>query len=127
MPELLMVLTGLTQRYLENNLVCNLETNSPSKGTILEIKNVEGLGICMDAILYDGIMRVGDTLIIGGIEKPIVTKVKGLFEPKSMTDMRDKKTKFQSIREVSAATGIRLSAPDIEGVIAGMPIISLSI
>jgi len=124
MPELLMVLTGLTQRYLENNLVCNLETNSPSKGTILEIKNVEGLGICMDAILYDGIMRVGDTLIIGGIEKPIVTKVKGLFEPKSMTDMRDKKTKFQSIREVSAATGIRLSAPDIEGVIAGMPIIS---
>jgi len=123
-PELLMVLTGLTQRYLENTLVCNLEPYSPAKGTILEIKNVEGMGICMDTIIYDGIMRVNDILIIGGIDKPIVTKVKGLFEPKAMTDMRDKKTKFQAIKEVSAATGVRLSAPDIEGVIAGMPLIS---
>jgi translation initiation factor 5B len=123
-PELLMVLTGLTQRYLENNLACNLETNSPSKGTILEIKNVDGLGLCMDAIIYDGVIRVNDSLIIGGIEKPIVTKVKGLFEPKVLTDMRDKKTKFQSIKEICAATGVRLSAPDIEGVIAGMPLIS---
>lgn len=123
-PELLMVLTGLTQKYLENTLICNLEPNTPSKGTILEVKNVEGLGMCMDAIIYDGIMRVNDTLIIGGIDRPIVTKVKGLFEPKMMTDMRDRKTKFQSIKEVSAATGIRLSAPDIDGVIAGMPLIS---
>jgi translation initiation factor 5B len=123
-PELLMVLTGLTQRYLENTLICNLEPNTPSKGTILEIKNSEGLGLCMDAIIYDGIMRVNDTLIIGGIDKPIVTKVKGMFEPKAMTDMRDKRTKFQSIREINAATGIRISAPEIEGVIAGMPLVS---
>jgi translation initiation factor 5B len=123
-PELLMVLTGLTQRYLENTLTCNLEPNSPAKGTILEIKNVEGMGICMDAILYDGIMRVNDILIIGGIEKPIITKVKGLFEPKALTDMRDKKTKFQSIKEINAATGVRVSAPELEGVIAGMPLIS---
>jgi translation initiation factor 5B len=123
-PELLMVLTGLTQRYLENTLVCNLEPNTPSKGTILEIKNSEGIGLCIDAIIYDGVMRVNDILIIGGIEKPIITKVKGMFEPKTMNDMRDKKTKFQSIREVCAATGIRISAPDIDGVIAGMPLVS---
>jgi translation initiation factor 5B len=122
--ELLMVLTGLTQRYLENTLVCNIEPDSPAKGTILEIKNAEGMGLCMDTILYDGVMRVNDILIIGGIDKPIITKVKGLFEPKAMTDMRDKKTKFQAIREVSASTGVRLSAIDIEGAIAGMPIIS---
>jgi len=124
MPELLMVLTGLTQRYLENTLVCNLETNSPSKGTILEVKNVEGMGLCLDAIIFDGVMHVNDTLIIGGVDKPIITKIKGLFEPKAMVDMRDKKTKFQSIREISAATGIRVSAQGIEGVIAGMPMIS---
>ncbi|MGV8141473.1 MAG: translation initiation factor IF-2 [Candidatus Woesearchaeota archaeon] len=123
-PELIMVLTGLTQRYLENTLLCNLEPNTPSKGTILEIKNSEGIGLCIDAIIYDGIMRLNDILIIGGIDKPIITKVKGMFEPKAMTDMRDKKTKFQSIREVNAATGIRISASEIEGVIAGMPLVS---
>jgi translation initiation factor 5B len=122
--ELLMVLTGLTQKYLENSLKCNIETNSPSKGTILEVKNVDGLGLCMDAILYDGVMRVNDILIIGNIDKPIVTKVKGLFEPKALTDMRDKKAKYQPIKEISAASGVRVSAPELEGVIAGMPLIS---
>ena len=125
MPELLMVLTGLTQKYLENTLLCNIEPESPAKGTILEIKNVEGLGLCMDAILYDGIMRVNDILVIGGVDKPITTKVKGLFEPRTMTDMRDKKTKFQSIKEVTASTGVRISATEIESVIAGMPLISV--
>jgi translation initiation factor 5B len=122
--ELLMVITGLTQKYLENKLACNLEENSVAKGTILELKNAEGLGLCMDAILYDGVMRVNDILIIGGINKPIITKVKGLFEPKLMTDMRDKKTKFVAIREVNAATGIRISAQELDGVIAGMPLVS---
>ncbi|HEY9706159.1 MAG TPA: GTP-binding protein, partial [Allocoleopsis sp.] len=122
--ELLMVLTGLTQKYLENSLKCNIETNSPSKGTILEVKNVEGMGLCMDAIIYDGVMRVNDVLIIGNIEKPIVTKVKGLFEPKALIDMRDKKAKYQSIKEINAASGVRLSAQELEGVIAGMPLIS---
>ncbi|MGV8086001.1 MAG: translation initiation factor IF-2 [Candidatus Woesearchaeota archaeon] len=122
--ELLMVITGLTQKYLENTLICNLEENSFAKGTILELKNAEGLGLCMDAILYDGVMRVNDILIIGGIDNAIITKVKGLFEPKIMTDMRDKKTKFQAIREVNAATGIRVSAQELDGVIAGMPLIS---
>jgi len=124
-PKLLMVLTGLTQRYLEQNLSCNIDTNSKSKGTILEIKNVEGTGLCIDAIIYDGIMRVNDILIIGGLNKPIVTKVRGLFEPKTVTDMRDKKTKFNSMKDVTASTGIRITAPDVEEALAGMPLISI--
>jgi translation initiation factor 5B len=126
-PEMLMVITGLTQKYLEQNLKYNLnmdEKNTYAKGTILEVKNVEGLGMCIDAIIYDGIMRVNDTLIIGGIDKPITTKIKGLFEPKALTDIRDKKTKFTSMREIQAATGVRISAPDIDAVIAGMPLLS---
>ncbi len=125
LPELLMILTGLTQRYLENNLKCDLQENAKAKGTILEIKTAEGIGICLDGIIYDGIIRVNDILIIGGLETPIVTKVKALFEPKALSDMRDKKTKFSSIKEANAATGVRISAQDIETAIAGMPFISL--
>ncbi|MFA5797706.1 MAG: translation initiation factor IF-2 [Candidatus Woesearchaeota archaeon] len=124
-PKLLMVLTGLTQRYLENKLQCDIAPDSIGKGTILEIKTVEGMGLCMDAIIYDGMVRVNDQLIIGGLEKPIITKVKGLFTPKQLFDMRDKKAKFSPGREAIAATGVRISAPNIEEVIAGMPIISL--
>lgn len=124
-PKLLMVLTGLTQKYLEENLICNIEDNSKAKGTVLEIKNIEGLGICMDGIVYDGMLRTNDTMIIAGMDAPIITKVRGLFEPKQLADMRDSKTKFQSIKQVIAAAGIRIVAPNIEGVIAGMPFIAL--
>jgi translation initiation factor 5B len=123
-PKLLMILTAITQKYMEESLQCSINNDSVGKGTILEIKNVEGLGLCMDAIIYDGIVRAGDTLIIGGLEKPIITKIKGLFEPRTLTDMRDKKTKYQPMKEVIASTGIRINAPDTESVVAGMPMIS---
>ncbi|MGV8151078.1 MAG: translation initiation factor IF-2 [Candidatus Woesearchaeota archaeon] len=125
-PKLLMVLTGLTQKFLEEKLNSDISPNAKAKGTILEIKNVEGLGLCIDAIIYDGIIRTNDILIIPGIEKPIITKVRGLFEPKQLSDMRDDKTKFQSMKQVVSAAGVRIAAPNIEEVIAGMPFIALS-
>lgn len=124
-PELLMVLTGMTQKYLEEKLKCDIAEDSKAKGTILEVKTVEGLGLCMDAIIYDGILRTNDTIIIAGIEKSIITKIRGLFEPRHLSDMRDNKTKFGSIKQISAAAGIRIAAPNIEEVIAGMPFIAL--
>ncbi len=124
-PKLLMVLTGLTQKYLESSLQCNIDSKSTGKGTILEVKAVEGMGMCLDAIIYDGMIRIGDTLMIGGLDQPIVTKVKGLFEPRQLLDMRDKKARFSSSREVVASSGVRISAPNIDTVIAGMPIIAL--
>lgn len=125
MPKLLMVLTGLTQKFLEEKLKSDVSINAKAKGTILEVKTVEGLGLCIDAIIYDGIIRVNDTLVIAGLEKPLVTKVRGLFEPKQLSDMRDQKTKFQSMKQVVAAAGVRIAAPNIEEVIAGMPFISV--
>ena len=123
-PELLMVITGLAQKFLEGCLKCDVE--GYAKGTIVEVKEERGLGKCIDVILYDGSLKRNDTIIIGTLTEPIVTKVKGLFEPMPLKEMRDKKSKFKSVKEVHAATGVRVSAPDIEGAIAGMPIRSCS-
>jgi len=122
-PELLMVLTGLAQKFLEKCLECN--TEGSAKGTILEVKEEEGLGKTMDTIIYDGTLRVNDTIVIAGLEKPIVTKVKALFEPVPLSEMRDKKSKFNSVKEVVAATGVKISALEIEDVVSGMPLRSI--
>jgi translation initiation factor 5B len=119
-PELLMVLTGLAQKFLEKCLECDVK--GEAKGTVLEVKEDKGLGKTIDAIIYDGKLKVGDNLIIAGLEKPITTKVKALFEPAPLTEIRDKKSNFRSVKEVSAATGVKISALDIEGVVSGMPI-----
>ncbi len=119
-PELLMIVTALAQKYLEKYLEC--DTESDGKGTILEVKEEKGLGTTLDVILYDGKLKVNDLIVIGSIDKPIVTKVRALLEPKPLSEMRDKKGKFKSMKIVTAATGVKISAPDIKNVIAGMPL-----
>ena len=114
MPELLMILTGLAQKYLEKKL--EIEVKGPGKGVVLEVKEEKGLGKTLDVILHDGTLKEGDKIIIGGLDKPISTKVKALFEPAT----RGKKLK--KVKKVSAAIGVKINAPDIEDVISGMPI-----
>lgn len=123
-PELLMVLTGMAQKYLEKCLHCHID--GPAKGTVLEVKEEKGLGKTMDVIIYDGTLKVGDQIVIGNIGEPIVAKVKALFEPVPLSEMRAKKSKFQSVKKVSAATGVKISAPGAEEAISGMPVVSVS-
>jgi len=119
-PELLMVLTGLAQKYLEKQL--EIEEESDARGTILEVKEEKGLGTTIDTILYNGTLRVNDMLVIGNVGEPIVVKVRALLEPAGLSDMRDKKSKFKHMKEVTAATGVKIVAPGLEKAIAGMPI-----
>jgi translation initiation factor 5B len=118
--EILMVLTGLAQKFLQTCLDC--EISGQAKGTILEVKDAKGLGTCLDVILYDGSLKKNDTVVIGSLDEPIVTKIRGLFEPTPLAEMRDKRSKFISIPKAEAATGVRISAPDIDNVVSGMPI-----
>ncbi|MBI5003440.1 translation initiation factor IF-2 [Candidatus Woesearchaeota archaeon] len=118
--ELLMVLTGLVQKYLAKKL--EVEVKGPAKGTILEVKEDKGLGITVDAIIYDGTLDVGDTIVIGTLAEPLVTKVKALFVPEPLKEMRDVKGKFLSVKSLTAATGVKISAPGLEKAVAGMPL-----
>lgn len=120
-PELLMILTGLAQRFLEKGL--KFSSTGPAQGTVIEVKEDKGLGKTLDVILYDGSLKVNDTLVIAGLDGPITTRVKALFVPAPLQEMREKKTKFTSIKEVTAATGVKIVAPEIEGVVSGMPLI----
>ncbi len=117
--ELLAVLAGLTQRYLTNQLMF---TEGPAKGVVLEVKELSGLGTCIDVIIYDGVLRRGDEIVVGGINRPIVTKVRALLMPKPLTEMRASDAGFATVEEVSAASGVRISAPGLEEAIAGAPV-----
>ncbi|MEK6904676.1 MAG: translation initiation factor IF-2 [Nanoarchaeota archaeon] len=110
--ELIMVIGGLAQRYLKDNLKMNVE--GEGKGIILEVQEEKGLGTSLDVILYDGKLKVNDQIVIGSLGEPIVSRVKGLFE-------RENK-KFKSVKEAGAACGIRVLPADIKDVIGGMPI-----
>ena len=120
LPELLSILSGLAQKFLEKNL--EIDENKPGKGTVLEVKEDVGLGKTIDVIIYDGTIKKGDQIIIGTINDPVITKVKALFEPDPLAEMRDKKAKFSNVDFAVAATGVKISAPDLDNVVSGMPI-----
>jgi translation initiation factor 5B len=123
-PEILMVITGLAQKYLESCLKCDI--TGKAKGTVLEVKRDKKMGVSLDVIIYDGTLKTGDYVVIGGMDEPVVTKPRSFFTPMPLSEMRDKKAVFKSVNEVNAAAGVRISAPNVENVVAGMPLMSCS-
>ncbi|MFQ6051904.1 MAG: translation initiation factor IF-2 [Candidatus Hydrothermarchaeota archaeon] len=120
-PELLMVLIGLAQQYLTESL--KIEVSGPGKGTVMEVKEEHGLGTTLDVILYDGSIKRGDKIAIGGLDGVVVTKVKALLKPRPLDEIRDPRFKFQRFNEVYAASGVKIVAKGLENVIAGAPLL----
>jgi translation initiation factor 5B len=118
-PELLAILTGLTQAYLSSELQV---MSGPARGTVLEVKDEPGLGTTINAIIYDGSLKVDDTIVIGGREHPIVTEVRAILVPKPLDEIRDPRDRFTSVKRVSAASGIKVAAPSLENALAGSPL-----
>ncbi|MGC8663108.1 MAG: translation initiation factor IF-2 [Thermoplasmata archaeon] len=114
--DLLLVLIGLAQRYLENELKTE---EGPGVGTVLELKEVKGLGKTLDVILYEGTIKKGNIIVLSGKSKPVVTKVKVLLKPRPLDEIMDPRDPFMQVKEVSAAAGIKISAPDIDDVLPG--------
>ena len=118
-PELIAVLIGLTQQYLGKKLTLK---GGPARGIILEVKEEVGLGQTANAIILDGSLKVSDQIVLGKREGAVATKVRALFMPKPLDEMRDPRDMFLPIEEVHAAAGVKLVTADLEGVLVGSPL-----
>ncbi len=117
--ELLMILTGLAQKYLEDKL--KIEVKGPGKGVVLDVKKTLA-GVALDVILYDGHIKQGDTIVLAGKQGPIVTKIRAILKPKPLSELRESERKFKQVKEAYAAAGIRILAKNIEEALAGSPL-----
>lgn len=118
--ELLAMLLGLAQEYLTEQL--KIEENSPAKGTVLEIKEETGLGVTIDTIIYDGILKKNDEIALMEVGDVLITKIRSILRPLPLEEMRDSKKKFKKVNEVVAAAGIKIVAPNLDNVISGSPL-----
>ncbi|TFL05444.1 hypothetical protein BDV98DRAFT_500164, partial [Pterulicium gracile] len=113
-PDMIMLLVQLTQQRLSESLMYLSELEC----TVLEVKVIEGLGTTIDVVLSNGILREGDRIVICGLNGPIVTQVRALLTPQPLREMRIKSA-YVHHKEVKAALGVKISAPDLEKAIAG--------
>ncbi|MDD5163527.1 MAG: translation initiation factor IF-2 [Candidatus ainarchaeum sp.] len=123
LPEVLMLLAGLSQKFLKSQLT--IDENIPGKGTILEVKEERGLGKTIDIILYDGMLKVNDKIALGGKHSVIETKIRALLKPPAMEQIGQTAEKFVSVKEVHAAAGVKIAAPDLADALAGAPLLAV--
>ena len=118
-PDLLTVLMGLSQRYMKDEMA--IDVAGPGAGTVPEVTETQGFGTTIDAVVYDGTIRENDTIVVGGLNDPIVTEVRALLQPKPLAEIRAD-DEFEKVDEVVAAQGVKIAAPDLDGAMAGAPI-----
>lgn len=112
-PELIMMLCGLSQKYLGKRL----ERGKDPKGVVLEIKKERDC-YYIEAILYDGELTKKDEIAIANLEgEPIITKIRVLEEILPLCD------KFEPREKVIAATGIRMQITEKAEILPGMPFV----
>ncbi len=110
-PELILVLCGLSQKYLNEKLALGKD----AKGIVLEVKKLERGGYT-EAILYDGELSRNDEIAVAGLDgNVIITRIRVLEEILPLS------FKFRPKEKVHAATGLRLQLVEKEDVLPGMP------
>ncbi len=113
LPELVMVLCGLSQKYLGGRLTLGKD----AKGVILEIKK-EKDNSYLESILYDGELSKHDQIAVAKLEgKALVTRIRVLEEIKPLSN------KFGPKEKVTAATGLRMQIVEKEDILPGMPFV----
>jgi len=108
--ELLLVLCGLSQKFLKERLKLGRE----ARGVILEVKK-EKTTESIETILYDGVLKEDDEIAIATFGEPILTKIRAIEEILPLSD------KYKPVGNATAATGIRIFLKSKEGVLPGMP------
>jgi len=108
-PELIMMLCGLSQKYLTNKL----ELNKDAKGIVLEIKKEKSTNYA-EAILYDGELSKKDQIAIANFDgEPTVTRIRTLEEIEPLC------ARFKPKEKVQASTGLRMQLIGPKGVSSG--------
>lgn len=110
--ELILMLCGLSQKFLKENL----KLGKSAKGVILEIKKEKSMQYA-EAILYDGTLNANEEIVIASFDEPILTKIRVLEEIMPLSN------KFKAVHEASAANGIRMQLINSEGILPGMPFV----
>ncbi|MCS7132292.1 MAG: translation initiation factor IF-2 [Aigarchaeota archaeon] len=118
-PDLLLVILGLAQAFMKEQLTVG---EGPAEGAVLEVLEEEGIGTTINAIISDGVLRVGDRIALMGVDGPFITRVRALLLPKPLDEMRDPRDKFRRVESVEAAVGVKVVADELEKAVAGSPL-----
>ncbi len=114
LPELLLYLVGLAQRFLEKQL--ELKRSVSGRISILEVRDEKGLGRSIDGILYEGNVKQGDTIVFPVQSGVVESRVRALAKIKPAGETGNR---LFNTNELEAASAVVLACDDAEQAVAG--------
>lgn len=118
MGNLIALLVELTQTMLARRLAHCDEL----RAQVMEVKALPGMGTTIDVILINGTLREGETILVAGVEGPIVTQIRGLLLPPPLKELRVK-NQYEKHKEVCTSQGVKILGKDLEKALAGLPLL----
>ncbi len=109
--ELIMMLCGLSQKYLGDKI----KLGKDAKGVLLEVKKEKATNY-VESILYDGVLYKNDEIAVATFDgKAAITRIRVLEEIEPLCAV------FKPKEKVQASTGLRLQFTDKIDILPGMP------
>lgn len=118
--DVLLLLCQMAQRKLWNQLMWHANLQC----TVLEVKQIDGLGMTVDVLVVNGYLREGDKAVFCTLNGPVVAEIRGLLTPPPSREMRIK-SEYIHHKEVKGALGVKLIGNGLEKVMAGTPVLTI--
>ncbi|XP_077440575.1 eukaryotic translation initiation factor 5B isoform X1 [Vanacampus margaritifer] len=116
--NLIALLVELTQTMLARRVAHCEEL----RAQVMEVKALPGMGTTIDVILINGRLREGETILVPGVDGPIITQIRGLLLPPPLKELRVK-NQYEKHKEVSTSQGVKILGKDLEKTLAGLPLL----
>ncbi|XP_061693736.1 eukaryotic translation initiation factor 5B isoform X2 [Syngnathoides biaculeatus] len=116
--NLIALLVELTQTMLARRVAHCDEL----RAQVMEVKALPGMGTTIDVILINGRLREGETIIVPGVDGPIITQIRGLLLPPPLKELRVK-NQYEKHKEVCTSQGVKILGKDLEKTLAGLPLL----
>ncbi|XP_061642838.1 eukaryotic translation initiation factor 5B isoform X2 [Phyllopteryx taeniolatus] len=115
-------LIGLLVELTQTMLARRVAHCDELRAQVMEVKALPGMGTTIDVILINGRLREGETIIVPGVDGPIITQIRGLLLPPPLKELRVKNP-YEKHKEVSTSQGVKILGKDLEKTLAGLPLL----
>ena len=127
-PDLLFNLVKLSQTMLTERITYKTAIPpalvDPLQCTVLDVRNVEGLGTTVDVMLVNGVLREGDLILVCTLGGPVVTHIRSLVTPHPLRELRVKGD-YLHHKFIKGSMGVKICANGLEEAVAGTNIVCI--
>ena len=107
---------------LQRRFLARLETKVALECTVMEVREVAGMGTTVDVLLRNGALHEGDHIVLAGLSGPISTTIRSLLTPQPLKEMRVK-CEYAHHAKIGISMVVKISTTVLEKAVCGSEVL----